>query len=95
MKKTMLMLMFAVFALASVPALASVTLDYYNRDSVNYKFDAKMQGSTYTVEFGSSRTSTVTIQGGGDTADIITPSGIVKVKKGDKIEIKDGKIKVK
>ena len=95
MKKTMLMLMFAIFALVSIPALASVTLDYYNRDSVNYKFDSKMQGSTYTVEFGSSRTSTVTIQGGGDTADIITPNGIVKVKKGDKIEIKDGKIKVK
>jgi hypothetical protein len=95
MRKFISMLCLTGFICASVPAFASVTLRYYNRDSVDHKFEAKMSGSTYTVKFDHSCTSSVTIQGGGDTAEIITPSGTVKVKGGDNIEIKNGKITVK
>ena len=94
MKKVLSFVLFIVLACACAPVFASVTLRYYNKDSEDHKFDAKMQGSTYTVKFDHSCTSDVTIQGGGETADIITPSGVVKVKNGDRVEIKNGKITI-
>jgi hypothetical protein len=95
MKKVVLFILLSVMTGSSVSVFASVTLHYYNKDSVDHKYDAKMMGSTYIVKFDHSCTSDVTIQGGGETAEIITPSGVVKVKNGDKVEIKDGKVTVK
>jgi hypothetical protein len=95
MKKFFIMAAAVVFACVAVPSFASVYLRYHNDDSVDYKFDVKISGSSTTVEFDHSRTASVTIQGGGSTAEISTPSGKVTVKDGDTVEIKGGKVVVK
>ncbi len=76
-------------------AIKSVNLRYYNKDSKTYVYNVKIGGSTNQVEFGSSRTASVTIQGGGSSAVIETNCGNVTVSDGDNIEIKDGCISVK
>ncbi len=74
---------------------ASVTIRYYNKDSQSHNMDVKISGSSKTVEFGSSRTTSVTIQGGSDVCVISTSCGDITVKDGDSIEIKNGCITVK
>lgn len=94
MKKTILSLIFiSLFSIASLKA--AVTIRYYNKDSETHKMEVKMSGSTKSVEFGSSRTSSVTIQGSSTTCTIITDCGSIEVKDGDSIEIKDGCITIK
>ena len=48
----------------------------------------------YKVKFGSSRTASTTIQGS-SPCKVTTPKGVVTLKGGEKIEIKDGKITIK
>ncbi len=74
---------------------AGVYIRYYNKDSKTWKFDVKIGGSTRTVEFGSSRTASVTIQGGGESAEIKTECGWVTIDDDAHIEIKNGCITVK
>ena len=74
---------------------ASVYIRYYNKDSKTHTFKVKIAGSTKTVEFGSGRTSSVTIQGGSEEAEIETDCGWVTISDDSKIEIKDGCITVK
>ncbi len=78
-----------------VSTFAGVTLRYSNRDSQAYEFSVKISGSSKTVYFQKSSTTSVTIQGGSDEAVIKTSNGDVKVEDGDTIEIKNGKITVK
>jgi hypothetical protein len=73
---------------------AKVYISYYNKDSQAYKLKVRIGGTDKEVEFDSSRTSSVTIQGGGDVCVIETKCGKVEVKDGAKIEIKDGCIKI-
>ncbi len=73
---------------------AAVTVRYYNKDSKDHVFKVKISGSTRIVEFGSSRTSSVTIQGGASECVIHCECGDVKVKGGDHITIKNGCITV-
>ncbi len=75
-------------------ANAGVTVRYYNKDSNTYKWNAICSGSQKSVEFGSSRTASVTIQGSAPCI-VETNSGKVKLKGGENIEIKNGKIEVK
>jgi len=94
MKK--ILLVFTALMVMAISALqASVYIKYYNKDSKKYKFEVKIGGSTKTVEFGSSRTSQVTIQGGGEKAEIKTECGWVTIDDDSKIEIKDGCIIIK
>ena len=86
------MILMLVFTVSSI---AAVTLRYYNKDSKEYTFKVKMSGSTKEVKFNKSTTSSVTIQGNATECVIICECGEVKVKAGDKIEIKDGCITVK
>jgi hypothetical protein len=95
MKKFLIMVAAIAFICAAVPSFAGVTLRYHNDDSADYKFDVKISGSSTTVAFDHSRTASVTIQGGGSSAQIMTPSGTVTVKDGNTVEIKNGKIEVK
>ncbi len=81
--------------LLSFTTQAAVTIRYYNKDSKSWKFDVKIAGSSKSVEFGSSRTSTVTIQGGSEKAEIETECGWITVEDDDTIEIKDGCITIK
>lgn len=87
--------LFAGMLLFVFAAGAAVTLRYYNKDSKTHKFKVKISGSMKEVEFGSSRTASVTIQGGDTEAIIYCDCGEVKVKQGDNIEIKNGCITVK
>jgi hypothetical protein len=64
-----LVVLLAGFVYSSVN---SVYLRYYNKDSKTYVYDVVIGGSTTKVEFGSSRTASVTIQGGGSDAVIKT-----------------------
>ena len=88
----------AIFALSALMAQnlhASVNIRYYNKDSQTHQMDVKISGSSKTVKFGGSQTSSVTIQGGSSKAEIKTSCGTVTVESGDNIEIKNGCIKVK
>ncbi|HVD97380.1 MAG TPA: hypothetical protein VNB90_04185 [Cytophagaceae bacterium] len=87
---------FALFVVCFVHAtINSLTVRYYNKDSKTYVFDAKIAGSSTKVEFGGSRTASVTIQGGSNSAVIKTSCGEVTLKDGDNIEIQNGCITVK
>lgn len=90
MKKLILTLAAAGIAVAS---FAGTTLRYYNEDSKDYTFKAVTCGNNKEVTFEHSRTATLTIQGCSD-ATISTPNGDIKVKDGDKIHIKGGKVEV-
>jgi len=72
-------------------AFASVTLEYYNEDSVDRTYDATCSGSKYKVTFSHSTTSATTIQGS-LPCTIHTPSGDFKVEGPMKVRIKDNKI---
>lgn len=82
----------AIILLMSVftSANAAIYIKYYNTDSKSYKFKVKTCGSTKSVEFGSSKSSSVTIQSGCDDAIIYTDCGEITLKDDDKIKIKDG-----
>lgn len=73
-------------------ASAAVTVRYYNKDSKSHVAEAVCSGSKKTVEFGSSRTASVTIQGSGPCA--VTLGNTVELKGGERITIKDGKIAI-
>ncbi|MCD6066838.1 MAG: hypothetical protein K0S33_1664 [Bacteroidetes bacterium] len=92
MKKFVLLSTLVITAFGST--FAAVTIRYYNKDSKSHTFDVKMDGSTKEVTFDASKTSSVTIQGGGKTCIIETSCGKVEVKDGANIEIKDGCIKI-
>lgn len=83
-----------IFLFASITE-AAVSIRYSNSDSKTYTMDVSIGGSTTTVEFGGSRTASVTIQGGSETCIIETTCGKVTVKDGDTIEIKNGCISIK
>lgn len=87
-------LLIALFILFGFFAQANVNIRYYNKDSKNHTFEVKIAGSSKTVDFDSSRTSSVTIQGGSETAEIKTDCGWVKVTNNSRIEIKDGCITI-
>ncbi|MGB1247572.1 MAG: hypothetical protein ACPG4Z_01710 [Chitinophagales bacterium] len=69
---------------------AAIYIKYYNKDSNSYEFDVKTCGSSKTVEFKGSTTSSVTIQSGCDEAVIYTDCGEITVKDDAKVTIKDG-----
>jgi hypothetical protein len=92
--KRFLLTISAIFLVVAMMS-ASVTIRYYNKDSKTHTMKVKIAGSTKTVEFGSSRTASVTIQGGSSECVIETSCGKVTVKDGQSIEIVDGCIKVK
>lgn len=93
MKKRFFLTIAALLLVVSIIE-AAVTIRYENKDSKTHKMEVKIAGSSRTVEFGSSRTASVTIQGGSSECIIKTSCGEVKVKDGDRIVIKDGCIKV-
>ena len=91
MKKVILSLSLVLFAFNM---FGYVTIRYYNKDSKEYVMKVSMDGNNSEVKFGSSITSSVTIQGGGTKCTIETSCGKVEIKDGANIEIKDGCIKV-
>lgn len=86
---------FVAASLVSLTAEAAVTVQYYNRDSQKYTFDAKCSGSSYKVSFDGSTTSSTTIQGSGPCEVKDGSGGTVSLKGGEKIEIEKGKIHIK
>jgi|JI10StandDraft_1071094.scaffolds.fasta_scaffold3565524_1 hypothetical protein len=94
MKNILFFLTAALILTTSSLVAGSVYIQYYNKDSKSYTYDAKCSGSTYKVVFDASKTSATTIQGSGP-CQIETDSGRVELKDGNKIEIKDGKIEIK
>ena len=93
MKKHMLLLAVLLFFVSGI-ARSSVYIKYYNADSKTYTWDVKIAGTMTKVEFGASRTSTVTIQGGSSDCIIYTPCGEVKLSNDVKITIKNGCISI-
>ncbi|MEO6304345.1 MAG: hypothetical protein ABIP51_14360 [Bacteroidia bacterium] len=92
--KKRLILTVAILGFAVSSAFSAVTIRYYNKDSKAHTFKVKMDGSSKEVTFDGSKTSSVTIQGGGTECIIMTSCGEIKVKDGANIEIKDGCIKI-
>ncbi|MBI3135344.1 MAG: hypothetical protein HYZ14_11775 [Bacteroidetes bacterium] len=93
MKKQMLLLAVLLFLVSGI-ARSSVYIKYYNTDSKTYTWDVKIAGTMTKVEFGGSRTSTVTIQGGASDCIIYTPCGEIKLTNDVKITIKNGCITI-
>ena len=88
-----------LFSLAIIMLLISTQasalyIKYSNKDSKTHKMTVKMDGSTKTVEFRASTTGAATIQGSGKKCIIETACGKIEVNDNDKIEIKDGCIKI-
>lgn len=94
MKKNLLLGAIALFFTATT-AFSAVTIRYYNKDSKAHTMKVKMDGSNKEVTFDASKTSSVTIQGGGTSCRIETSCGTIEVKDGANVEIKDGCITVK
>ena len=93
MKKFLLTIAALFFVVTFISA--NVTIRYYNKDSKKHEMKVKIAGSSKTVKFESSRTATITIQGGSSECVIETSCGKVTVKDGATIEIVDGCIKIK
>lgn len=70
------------------------SIPYYNRDSTTHTFEVKINGSKYEITFNSSTTGTASCPPGADVAEINCACGWVTVKNGQKVEIKDGCVKV-
>ncbi len=82
-------------ALVAVTTFANAfSVRYYNKDSKTYKWDIKINGSTRTIEFRSSTTSTASASMSTDEIEIKTDCGWIKVKDDANITIKDGCIKI-
>jgi hypothetical protein len=89
------LLAFVLTALIATSASAAITVDYENKDSKEYKWEAVCSGSkTSGVTFKGNTTSASSIQGSAPCT-VKTGGGDVVLKGGEKIEIKDGKIKIK
>lgn len=86
-------LVFAALFVATT-ASAAVTVDYYNKDSKDYTFDAVCSGSKYTLSVRSSTTGASTIQGSAP-CKVQHAGGEITLNGGEKIEIKDGKISLR
>lgn len=84
----------ALLLMAGSFAQAAVHIRYYNKDSEDYTFEVEMDGMTKKVEFDGSRTSSVTIQGGGEEAKIKTECGWVTIEDDAHITIEDGCIEI-
>lgn len=93
MKKQMLILAVLLFLVSGI-ARSSVYIQYYNADSKTYTWDVKIAGTMTKVEFGGSRTSTVTIQGGSSDCIVFTPCGEIKLTNNVKITIRNGCITI-
>ncbi|MBK9191937.1 MAG: hypothetical protein IPM77_10715 [Crocinitomicaceae bacterium] len=93
MKRNVFLAVLMLFLFSGV-ARSSVYIKYYNGDSKTYTWDVKIAGVMTKVEFGGSRTSSVTIQGGSSDCIIYTPCGEFKVSNDMKITIKNGCISV-
>ncbi|MGM0559071.1 MAG: hypothetical protein ACQEVA_21990 [Myxococcota bacterium] len=93
MRKTIATLVALGFLLTSALAWAAVTVRYYNTDSQDYEWDATCSGSSKTVKFKGSTTSSTTIQGSGPCT-VHTPNGDVELEGGDKIRIEDATIEI-
>lgn len=86
-------LLAAAFLLV-VQIASAFTIRYYNNDSKSYKMEVRSNGSTQTIEFSSSTTSSASVQTSASEVEIKTECGWVKVKDGAKITIKNGCIKI-
>jgi hypothetical protein len=86
---------FSTAVLMCFSASAAITVDYENKDSKEYKWEAVCSGSkTSGVTFKGSTTSASSIQGSAPCT-VKTDGGDVVLKGGEKILIKDGKITIK
>ena len=86
-------MLFAVIFLA-INIASAYSVRYYNKDSKSYKMDVKVNGSTKTIDFKSSTTSTASVSTSSDKIEIKTNCGWIEVKNGSKISIKNGCITI-
>jgi hypothetical protein len=89
MKKGFLLTAIA-FCFAASSAFSAITIHYYNKDSKSHQMVVSVDGTTKSVVFDASKTSTVTIQAGATSCWIQTSCGRIEVKDGANITIKDG-----
>jgi hypothetical protein len=86
---------FSACVLICFSASAAITVDYENKDSKEYKWEAVCSGSkTSGVTFKGGTTSASSIQGSAPCT-VKTNGGDVVLTGGEKILIKDGKITIK
>ncbi len=91
MKKTVLAI--GLVSILGVNAFSSIYIRYYNKDSQDWTFTVKKDGTTKEVTFRSSTTGAATIGGSGTKGIMSTKCGDVEITDNSKIEIKDGCVK--
>ena len=92
MKAKIMLLAAVLFLFGEIASAYSVP--YYNRDSKTYTFEVKINGSTREITFKGSTSGTAHCPPTADEAEIKSDCGWIKVKNGQKVEIKDGCIKI-
>jgi hypothetical protein len=83
-----------VAALAGTAFAGAVTVRYHNGDSKKHTFEAVCSGSKSKLVTDANTTGSYTIQGSGP-CKVTHAGGVIELKGGEQIEIKDGKISVK
>ena len=86
-------MLFALLMFGTIVAQA-FSVKYYNRDSKTYTWEIKVNGNLREITFNASTSGTANSPSSGDVCEIKTECGWVTVEKGQKIEIKDGCIKI-
>jgi hypothetical protein len=93
MKRTKIFLM-SILLLAATNMFGAITIRYYNKDAKELIIKFTLDGNKKEVKFDASKTSSVTIQSSSTKCYLETTCGRLEIKDGDKIEIKDGCIKI-
>lgn len=84
------MMIFAAMLLFISTLASAYSVPYYNKDSKDYTFEVKINGSTREITFKASTSGTASCPPGADYAEIKSSCGWIKVKNGQKVQIKDG-----
>jgi hypothetical protein len=88
------LLLSAIMFCSVVSAFSAVTIHYKNTDAKAHQMAVKMDGTTKSVVFEASKTTSVTIAGSGKSAMIQTSCGVIEVKDGQNVTIKNGCITI-
>ena len=88
------LLLSAIMFCSVVSAFSAVTIRYQNNDSKSHQMAVKIDGTSKAVVFDALKTSSVTIQGTATSVMIQTSCGVIEVKDGQNVTIKNGCITI-
>lgn len=88
MKKSLILS--SAFAVLAISVFGAVKIKYVNKDAKLYNMQCKIGSNVTTVTFNASAMSTVTVAGAETELKISTQCGVVTVKDGASVTVKNG-----